>query len=59
MEWVLIIYIYAGALARGDSVALTQVSMATQEACEKAAKDTEVLVKSSTKDIRHVCLKVK
>jgi hypothetical protein len=59
MEWVLVLYIYAGVWAKGDSVAITTVAMNTQEACEKAAANSEGLVKGSAKEIRHVCLKVK
>jgi hypothetical protein len=39
MEYVLIIYIYAGALAQGDSVALTNIPMSDKVTCEKAAND--------------------
>ena len=53
------LYIYAGVFAKGDSVALTTIPMATQEACEKAAKDTESLVKNTAKEIRHACVRVK
>lgn len=59
MEWILVLYIYAGPWAKGDSVALTQIPMITQEACERSAKDAESLVKNSAKELRHVCLKVK
>ena len=59
MDWMLVLYIYAGVWAKGDSVALTTIPMATQAACEQAAKETESLVKSTAKDIRHACVKVK
>lgn len=59
MDWMLVLYIYAGVWAKGDSVAVTTVPMATQEACEKAGRDSEVLVKSTAKDLRYVCMKVK
>ena len=59
MEWVLVLYIYAGVWAKGDSVAMTNVPMVSMEACERAAKDAESLVKASAKEIRYVCLKVK
>ena len=59
MEYVLIIYIYAGAMASGDSVALTTVPMQDKVVCETAAKQAESLVARSTKVLRTACLKVK
>jgi len=59
MEYVLIIYIYAGALAKGDSVALTTVPMQDKVTCETAAKQAESLVHMSTNVLRTSCLKVK
>lgn len=59
MEYVLILYIYAGAMAQGDSVALTNIPMADKATCETAAKQAESLVARSTKVLRTACLKVK
>jgi hypothetical protein len=59
MEYVLVLYIYAGALAKGDSVALTTVPMQDKVTCETAAKQAESLVHMSTKVLRTSCLKVK
>lgn len=59
MDWMLVLYIYAGVWAKGDSVAMATIPMATHEACEKAAKESDSLVKQSAKEIRYVCLKVK
>lgn len=59
MEWVLILYIYAGVWAKSDSVAITTIPMASQEACERAAVNTEGLVKQTAKELRHVCVRVK
>ena len=59
MEYVLIIYIYAGALAQGDSVALTNIPMSDKVTCEKAANEAGTLVARSTKVLRTSCLKVK
>jgi hypothetical protein len=56
---MLIIYIYAGAMAQGDSVALTSVPMQDVATCQKAAKQAESLVARSTKVLRTACLKVK
>ncbi len=59
MEYVLILYIYAGAMASGDSVALTNIPMNDKVTCEKAAQQAESLVSRSTKVLRTACLKVK
>jgi hypothetical protein len=59
MEWFLVIYIYAGAMAQGDSVTLATVPMATRELCEQAGTDLDPLVDGSTKVVRHVCLRSK
>lgn len=57
MEWVLIVYIYAGAWAKGDSVTLATVPMATEEACNKAGNQLDPLVYNSSKEVRYVCIK--
>lgn len=59
MEWVLVIYIYAGMLAQGDSVALTTVPMESEKACRIAGDAANGLVKGSTKNVRYVCLRNK
>lgn len=59
MEWVLIIYIYAGIWAKGDSVAIATIPMASQDVCEQAAVKSETLTKATAKEFRHVCVKVK
>jgi hypothetical protein len=57
MTWVLVIYIYAGAMAQGDSVTVTTVPMQTQEACETAGNQLGDLVSSTTKVVRFICIK--
>ena len=58
MNWILIIYIYAGVLASGDSVALTNVQGFTSEAsCVAAGKSAERLTSGSSKVYRFVCVK--
>jgi hypothetical protein len=57
MSFVLVMYIYAGVLARGDSVAIHSVPMPSMEACQREGKRGEELVKGSAKDYRFVCLK--
>jgi len=56
--WVLIIYIYAGALAQGDSVAISSIPGFTSSAtCEQAGKQTEKFVSGSMKEHRFQCVK--
>jgi hypothetical protein len=58
MTWILVIYIYAGALANGDSVAIASIpSFSTKQECIQAGEDAKELVKGSTKVYRFVCLK--
>lgn len=57
MTWVLIIYIYAGAMAQGDSVTVTSVPMASEKTCNEAGQGLDPLVSGSTKVVRYVCLK--
>ena len=59
MEWVLVLYIYAGVLAKGDSVTLTTVPMETEKACRVAGDAANALVAGSTKIVRYVCVRNK
>ena len=59
MNWILIIYIYAGVLSSGDSVALTNVhGFASESSCVVAGKSAERLTTGSSKVYRFVCVKV-
>lgn len=54
--WVLLIYIYAGPLADGDSVAMQSVGgWMTEKSCNKAGEQAEALVNGSTKELRFIC----
>lgn len=53
----LVIYIYAGALAKGDSVSMVSIPQPTLVACQQAGKGAEELVKGSFKELRFVCIK--
>lgn len=56
--WILILYIYAGTFASGDSVTLNNISGFTTEAnCMSAGAKTEKLVSFSTKEIKYLCVK--
>lgn len=55
--WTLIIYIYAGVFAKGDSVALTHVDgFASEAMCVAAAEKTKKFVDGSAKEHRFVCV---
>jgi hypothetical protein len=55
--WVLVIYIYAGAMAKGDSVTLTSIpGFKSYGQCVKAGTDSKTLVANSYKEQRYVCL---
>jgi len=54
----LVIYIYAGVLAKGDSVTLNNVSGFRSEAhCAAAGSALKPLVSGSAKELRFVCLR--
>lgn len=55
--YFLVIYIYAGMLAKGDSVAIAPIPMQTRELCMEAGKQATSLVYGSTKEFRFVCVK--
>lgn len=57
MNWILIIYIYAGALANGDSVAITQIPyFVSKQECIQAGNNAKELVNGTTKVFRFVCI---
>jgi hypothetical protein len=58
MSWVLILFVHAGMLSEKDSMAITTVSGFKSEAvCMTAGKQSEALVKRTTKEVRFVCVK--
>jgi hypothetical protein len=59
MEWVLILFIHAGAWAQGDSVALTTVPMESEKACRLAGEAAKPLVSGTTKNTRYICVRNK
>lgn len=59
ITWTMIVFVYAGALANGDSVALITVPGFTSEvACKEAGESAAHLDDSSTKVYRFACVKV-
>lgn len=59
MEWVLIVFVHVGIWGNTDSVALTNVPMASQEACEAAGSQLGTLVSGTKKEVAYVCVKNK
>jgi len=57
MEWMLVLYIYAGVWAKGDSFAITTVPMASLAACEKAGQSADSLVNGTRNHVRYICMK--
>ena len=57
MEWILLIYVYAGMLAKGDSVAIATIErFSTEQSCEEAARGLPRLVKGTAKEVLHLCI---
>lgn len=57
MEWILVIFVHAGILSQKDSMALVTVPGFNSDVqCQKAGKESENLGKSTTKDVKFVCL---
>jgi hypothetical protein len=60
ISWTLILYIYAGAMSRGDSVTMTHVdNFSSRAVCEAAGNAARPLVKDTYKEFRFVCLEKK
>lgn len=55
--YFLVLYIYAGALAKGDSVAMVSIPQPSLQACQAAGTAAGDLVKGSFKELRFVCIK--
>lgn len=57
MSYILVMYIYAGMLAKGDSVALLSIDKFSSQAdCVAAGEAGRPLVNGSSKEYRFVCL---
>jgi hypothetical protein len=55
--YFLVLYIYAGALAKGDSVSLVSIPQPSLQACQAAGSAAKDLVSGSFKELRFVCVK--
>jgi hypothetical protein len=59
MSYVLLIYIYAGVWAKGDSVAIQTIQyFPSMQSCIEAGQKSEELVKGTAKDLRFKCYEV-
>jgi hypothetical protein len=56
MSFALIVYIYAGILAKGDSVTLYSVPMQSMEMCQREGPKLASLVSGSSKEYRFACV---
>lgn len=57
--WVLVMYIYAGAFAKGDSVTLYTIpGFSSEAACKAQGPAGERLVLGTSKEYAFVCMKV-
>ena len=55
MSWTLVLYIYAGVLAKGDSVTLLSVpGFKSEQHCAAAGSASKPLVSGSAKELRFV-----
>lgn len=55
--WYLVIYIYAGMMAQGDSVALASIPQPSKEVCEANGKIASKLTSGTAKSTVYVCLR--
>jgi hypothetical protein len=56
--WTLILLVYAGIFADGDSVAITYVpNFSNQQMCVAAGKSSEGMVSGTKKELEFVCVK--
>lgn len=58
MTWVLILFLHTSMFSDKDNMALTTVpGFATEALCQTAGKQSEALVKRTTKEVKFVCVK--
>lgn len=56
-SFILVIFVYAGAFAKSDSVALLQIPQPTLQACQEAGKQIQKMDEGTTKNIKFTCIK--
>ena len=56
--WILVIFVHAGILSKGDSMAITSVpGFPTETACKSAGEASKALTGGTVKETRFVCLR--
>ena len=59
MTWTLIVFFYAGMMADGDSVAVTNVpGFTTAQQCQQARAASEAVARGTKKVVHGVCVQV-
>jgi len=53
----LVLYVYAGVFAKGDSVSITSIPQDSYQACMDAGNQAKKLVDGSAKELRFTCVK--
>lgn len=56
MTYILVLLIYAGPFAKGDSVALTQIEFNSLVSCTTAGRQASQLVSGTAKDVKFICV---
>lgn len=60
MTWILVLYIFAGTWAKGDSVTLNAIEgFSSHDSCVTAGNIAKPLVEGSSKELRFVCIQKK
>jgi hypothetical protein len=60
LSFILVLFLYAGTLSKGDSVALESVpGFTTETACMTAGEKAQALVKYTLKEARYICVQSK
>jgi hypothetical protein len=58
MNWILIIFVHAGALSNADSMAMTSIGgFQNQSACQAAGEQATKMATATTKAMKFVCVK--
>lgn len=55
--YFLVLYIYAGTWAKGDSVTMTVIPQASEQQCKESGRRSVELVRDTLKEMRFMCIK--
>jgi hypothetical protein len=57
-QYILVIFVYAGVMAKGDSVAITAVpGFGSIQQCQIAGEEAKKLANNTFKEVKYTCLK--